>query len=445
MMKKVLIALFLVCSEPIATCAENNEMSEIDNAFQLPYAYGQNVEYFYCLMISFLGWIGVVSNLLVQFLFTLSYLFLSYFFVTCNKTFFHLTSIHYYLCNDSTIYREQLYPFIFYKKYCKVCTRFQRQGVRRQGRISGSRTGRLMNPFRMFAPSRFNCYLTLEYEVPLHTNYHSPHYYSKGGIHSAPPIVDFADKNIPDVLKRKKKKKSSKFFIDRERNLLSNDGENSEHHEGSSTKTCNPDSETDVAGTGALAENTTHTITIRKEFCISQNSYLNLFLPHSRNNKNASTSTQNNNNDDDCENTTNAKDNAYTNNNTVTVYTLPKYPQSGCLDPAFQGTYRDISTAKTQLIYGFPGILLILVSLTITFFKSNLYEKNMLEFWVLLLLHFVVFWLAYYACKFVNRHRIEALLYATPPREDLLGRQKAGTTSFERFFFATTTTTNELT
>jgi len=393
-MKKVLIALFLVCAEPIATCAENNEMSEIDNAFQLPYAYGQNVEYFYCLMISFLGWIGV------------------------------------------------LYPFIFYKKYCKVCTRFQRQGVRRQGRISGSRTGRLMNPFRMFAPSRFNCYLTLEYEVPLHTNYHSPHYYSKGGIHHAPPIVDFADKNIPDVLKRKKKKKSSKFFKDKERNLLGNDGENSEHHEGSSTKTCNPDSETDVAGTGALAENTTHTITIRKEFCISQNSYLNLFLPHSRNNTNASTSTQNN-NDDDCENATNTKDNAYTNNNTVTVYTLPKYTHSGCLDPAFQGTYRDISTAKTQLIYGFPGILLILVSLTITFFKSNLYEKNMLEFWVLLLLHFVVFWLAYYACKFVNRHRIEALLYATPPQEDLLGRQKAGTTSFERFFFATTTTTNE--
>lgn len=56
-----------------------------------------------------------------------------------------------------------LYPFVFCPRFDETIQNFTSQGVKLQGRILSMRRGRVFNPLRWMLPTRYNCYVTVEY------------------------------------------------------------------------------------------------------------------------------------------------------------------------------------------------------------------------------------------------------------------------------------------
>lgn len=293
---------------------QNDEKSDAKSAFYLSFQAGKVTKYFYCLVIALLGWVAL------------------------------------------------LYAFLFHRRYCKEVYDFEQRGVAVQGRVIGSRIGRLFNPFRFFLPSKYNCYLSLEYEVsPVKNNGQDESTYVN------PEISVPAVRNHP---------------------LLN-----------THPTPMQLPLETDQGSTPG-------TIIIRKEFCVSEAAYSRLFLTL------------------DALAPSNVSAIVNNDSRVVNVFTYPEYPNSGCLGVSYQGM--DLSPSK-RMAYGVGGLFLLFVSVFSTFVSNGeeILDAGVLILWLLILSHFAAFLLAYWGCNFVNRSRVEALFYATPPREELLGRSVA--------------------
>lgn len=56
-----------------------------------------------------------------------------------------------------------LYPFVFCPKFDATVRNFTSRGVKCSGKILSMRKGRVFNPLRYCLPTRYNCYVTVEY------------------------------------------------------------------------------------------------------------------------------------------------------------------------------------------------------------------------------------------------------------------------------------------
>jgi len=99
----------------------------------------------------------------------------------------------------------------------------------------------------------------------------------------------------------------------------------------------------------------------------------------------------------------------------MNVYTLPSHPYSGCLDTKNQCA--DLSLGS-KIFFIVCGVSLLVIGIWSGFYLQayDLFSgPGYWKFWVMVIAHCVTFGLAFWGCNFVNRNRVEELLYETPP------------------------------
>uniref|UniRef100_A0A7S1Z3W0 Uncharacterized protein n=1 Tax=Trieres chinensis TaxID=1514140 RepID=A0A7S1Z3W0_TRICV len=103
----------------------------------------------------------------------------------------------------------------------------------------------------------------------------------------------------------------------------------------------------------------------------------------------------------------------------IDVYMLPEYPQSGILDEQYQG--HEVTT-DSKVMYALAAILLLgLGAWTSLVSTADEITDSPGEWkvWIILLGHLAAFGVAYSACNFVHSIRVEALLFGSADDDGL--------------------------